>query len=124
MEPSGGPDSDPRPWEQPGQWRRDCLPHRGRLLSVVSTAAAVCALLGCILGFTAPLAVVLGVTVWVVARHDLRQMTAGRMDPAGREPTEIAQETAIWCLVLTILPLLAFCYFGWSFGGALFQDWH
>jgi hypothetical protein len=106
-------EADPRPWEQPGGFRRDCLPHRGRLLGVVSTAAAVCAVLGCIVGFTAPLAVVLGVGVWVVARRDLREMGAGRMDPAGREATEVARETGVWSLALTLLPLLVCCYFGW-----------
>src|SRR4051794_4773582 len=116
---------DPRPWEQSGGFRRDCAPHRGRLLGVLSTAAAVCAVLGCIVRFTAPLAVVLGVGVWAVARHDLREMAAGRMDPAGEGQTATAQEAGIWCLALTVLPLLALCLFGWLIlaSGALFTDW-
>jgi hypothetical protein len=45
-QPTDRDTADPRPWEQPGAVRRDCEPHRGRLLAALGRAALVCACLG------------------------------------------------------------------------------
>ena len=53
---------DPRPWERPGGVRRDCEPHRGRLLHVLGVLSLVCGMLsGCLA--PAILALPLGVAV-------------------------------------------------------------
>jgi hypothetical protein len=48
------------PWRQPGAVRRDCLPHRARLLLRLGTAAFACGVLAWCLVFPLVLAVVLG----------------------------------------------------------------
>jgi hypothetical protein len=45
--------------------------------------------------FCAPFALValgVGVTTWLLARHDLREMGAGRRDPAGRKAAARAHQ--------------------------------
>ena len=81
---------DPRPWEEPGAVRRDVEPHRGPLLRGLGNLA----LLLCILTVcwcVGLVGVPLAAAVWAVARHDLRAMAAGRMDPEGRRDTTQAR---------------------------------
>jgi hypothetical protein len=104
--------TDPRPWEQPGQWRRDGLPHRGRLLCGLAAAAAGCTVLGWCLVFPAPVGLGLGLLVWSLARRDLRLMASGQMDPAGRELTRGAGRDGLVAACLSLIPP-AFCGLGW-----------
>src|SRR5690242_14092518 len=83
-EPEGGE----RPWERPGAVRRDCEPHRGRLILALGGLAGFCGIFACILVLTAPLAIAFGVTAWLMARRDLARMRQGLMNPAGRPYTE------------------------------------
>jgi hypothetical protein len=106
-------DADPRPWEQPGQWRRDGLPHRGRMLEVLASVAAVTAGLGWVFWIPAPVGVVLGALVWLLARRDRRLMDAGVMDPAGRGPTENASVGAAAAVCVGLMPALVLCWWGW-----------
>jgi hypothetical protein len=78
-----------RPWERPGAVRRDCEPHRGRLILTLGGLPEFCAAFACLLGVTAPLAVGFGVSAWLLARRDLARMREGRMDPEGRQSTEL-----------------------------------
>jgi hypothetical protein len=107
--------TEPRPWEEPGQWRRDGVPHRGRLLNGLAVAAAVCAVLGWGLCLPAPVGFGLGVLVWLMARRDLRLMEAGLMDPAGRELTETARRVGISYACLGLIPSLVLCWLHWYF---------
>jgi hypothetical protein len=105
-------DADPRPWEQPGQWRRDGLPHRGRLLAVLGDVASLGAILGWIIVVPAPVGLVLGAVVWLLARRDLRLMASGLIDPAGRELTRGAGRDGLVAACLSLIPP-AFCGLGW-----------
>ena len=98
MEPdSGGQEErgegEPRPWEQPGQVRRDCEPHRGDLLLVLGTFALVCGLLFWLL-WPAVVGFALGFLVLVLGGQDLERMRAGQMDPGGQGQTEAAMTRA------------------------------
>jgi hypothetical protein len=93
-----------------GPWmRRDGLPHRGRLIAGLGTFGMVAGGLSlCLFGVGAVIAVPLGVTVWLMANHDLELMRSGEMDPAGRTQTENGRVAAIGGLVLG--PLFAAFY--------------
>jgi hypothetical protein len=115
-----GPDPDaPRPWERPGAVRRDCAPHRGRLLLALSMGALCGAMLSAMLSLMALLplgpalfgpaclaGVALGGTALALARRDLRRMGAGLMDPEGRPATDDARTLAVGALALSVLTLL------------------
>jgi hypothetical protein len=98
---------DDRPWERPGAVRRDCAPHRGRLLLALATAAVVCGGLS-ILGAPALLTLPLAVAVWVLARRDLARMAAGRMDPAGQPLTAEARDRAVVAAIICVIYLAFF----------------
>ena len=120
-DPEGQPkaEGDPPPWEQPGQYRRDCTPHRGPLLialSSVSFSLARVSLLVCpmasrghfafslaICGF---IALPLGLVAWRLAVRDLALMDAKRMDPAGEEATVRAQQLALAGVMVGLVGLL------------------
>src|SRR3954467_11731752 len=60
------------PWELPGNFRRDCEPHRASLLQGVARVAVAFAYAGVVppfLGVPALAAVPLGLTTWALARH-------------------------------------------------------
>jgi hypothetical protein len=98
-----GVDEDDRPWELPGAVRRDVEPHRGGLLWWLGVTSLLFGGLAPVLVVTALIALPLGVTVWVLARRDLRKMAAGAMDPGGRGLTTEARDSgavgAILCLL-------------------------
>jgi hypothetical protein len=83
-----------RPWERPGQVRRDCEPHRGALLDRLGGLSIVFGLLAMVSWAPAFLGLPLAFLVLIVARDDLAKMDAGRMDPDGRLQTERAQDHA------------------------------
>jgi hypothetical protein len=86
-------------------------PHKGPLLKI----------LGILSLFVAPL--VVAPITWMMARADLKEMDAGRMDPAGRKETQIARLCAM-ISTLTWPVLLCCCCVGGigqqlMFGGRL-----
>jgi hypothetical protein len=95
-----------RPWEEAGRWRRDVQPHRGHLLILLATVGRACAISAWLLCLPGPIGFGLGVLVWALARRDLREMAAGRVDPLGRGLTRTALEEGIFCVVVSLLPLL------------------
>jgi hypothetical protein len=98
-----GREGDVRPWEVPGNVRRDAVPHRGPLLAVLGVAALVCGFLAVLLAVPALVAIPLGLAVRRLADHDLHEMRRGRMDPEGRRETVRAQ---LWGTVAALLGLL------------------
>jgi hypothetical protein len=114
--------TDPRPWEEPGQWRWDGLPHRGSLLAVLAGVATVSACSGWVFVVPAPVGVGLGLLVWLLARRGLRLMAAGLLDPAGEEQTGQAEQDGCVSFWVALLPALALCGLGWDslLGGELF----
>jgi hypothetical protein len=100
--------SDPRPWQQPGAVRRDCEPHRGRLLRVLGIASLVIPFAGL---FLSPLiglvaGVSLGLTVWVLAGSDLAKMAAGLMDPDGQRATLSARRLGLAGVLVSLAVFL------------------
>jgi hypothetical protein len=107
------PEPDPwqegPPWKLPGGFRFDGEPHRGPLLFDLGQLSLMIALLGvlpmCFL-CSAPVAIPLGLRVWIMARRDLALMHRGEMDTRGREDTELGRKKARWALVLALTSLL------------------
>lgn len=77
--------------------RRDYAPHRGSLILVLG----VLSLLACAL---------LGPFAWVMANTDLREMHAGRMDPAGEGQTRGGQVCGMIATIFLILAAVGFCF--------------
>ena len=94
---------DVRPWELPGNVRRDAVPHRGLLLFLLGGAALVCGFLSVLLAVPAVVALPLGLAVRRMADHDLHEMRWGRMDPDGRRQTVLALLSATVGALLGLL---------------------
>src|SRR5687768_3781355 len=101
--PSRDPEGTLRPWEIPGNVRRDCDPHRGLLLMALGATALVFGFASVLLVFPALVAFPLGLVTARMARHDLMQMRLGSMDPEGRRQ---AVKAELWALCGTLLSLL------------------
>jgi len=78
-------------------------PHRGTMILVLG-----------ILGLVAcgPL----GIAAWIMGKNDLAAIKAGRMDPAGKDMTQIGYILGIVGTILTVLSLLAVCAWFALFG--------
>lgn len=83
-----------RPWEKPGQVRRDCEPHRSSLLFLMARTSLVCGLLSLCLCFPALVGLPLAVLAYTLANRDLGRMEDGTMDPAGASQARRARDTA------------------------------
>jgi hypothetical protein len=82
-------------------------PHRGALILVLG----ILGLMVC--GF-------LGIAAWVMGNNDLAEMEAGRMDPSGREMTNIGKILGIVTVAFWVLGILigaAFFIFGIAMSG-------
>jgi len=93
--------------------RRDCEPHRGRLILTLGIISLVS------LAIVPPLGLVLGIIPWILGRRDIRKMRAGLMDPEGRGQTE----SGVACgVVSTILGGLCGVFLGGIIGFSLLED--
>jgi hypothetical protein len=97
-EPPQPTEEDDRPWEQPGAVRRDCDPHRGPLLAILGAVSLTIGGLFACIPATSLIALPLAIVTYSLARRDLAQMRAGRMDPAGIWQTRRAQARAGFAL--------------------------
>jgi hypothetical protein len=101
QQPGAGPDDD-RPWEQPGAFRRDAGPHRGRLLLLLGCLGACFGWLSWLLWPLAALSIPLGITACLAAGADLAMMRKGLMDPKGLGDTRMAWWAGIMAAVVPI----------------------
>jgi DNA-directed RNA polymerase subunit RPC12/RpoP len=84
--------------------RRDGEPHRGNLLYWLGIASAITGgLSACTWGLLAIISIPLGLTVWVLARRDLRRMVDGSVDPQGLNYTRNARSAAIAGIAFGVL---------------------
>lgn len=115
MKPDGITDRPVPPWELPGAFRRDGVPHRAGWLDALANAAYGACSLALLLSIPAVLAPVgggvggpdakmfaalaailalpallLGTAALALARRDLGLMLRGLMDPSGQDRTAIA----------------------------------
>jgi len=110
-------DAEPRPWELPGAVRRDCEPHRGKLLVGLGVVIVLLGLGSC---GCAPIGLVtlpLALGVWRLASADLARMDTGLMDPGGRRLAEQARWDAIAGAVLPVFGL-------WVWFCLVLTAWH
>jgi hypothetical protein len=119
------------PWELVGQSRRDCEPHRARLLLVfsrISLGAGCLSLIPCFGLIPAIFGFWLGIATRTMARRDLDMISAGDMDHQGYHETDKARSNSHAAVMLSVLgflfssPVLAISYFvfgenPFTFGG-------
>jgi predicted Zn finger-like uncharacterized protein len=92
--------------DEGGGRRRQMAPHRGDTIQ----------LLGILAFFLVPH--ILGPIAWIMGRNDLREMDAGRMDPAGRQATQTGKTCGmIAAIIWYSVSLVAFLVW---FGMVLF----
>ncbi|MDH4241328.1 MAG: DUF4190 domain-containing protein, partial [Phycisphaerae bacterium] len=63
------------PAETPPQTQQTLAPHRGTLILILGILSLVCCF-------------ICGIVAWVMGNGDLKEMAAGRMDPAGEGMTK------------------------------------
>jgi len=89
---------------RPGSSRRSGLaPHRGAViltLGIIGIALQLFCLLCAPFGI---ISLCLGIVAWVMGNNDLREMSAGRMDPSGQGLTQAGKIMGIICCGLTLL---------------------
>jgi hypothetical protein len=90
--------------DRPSRRRRAILqPHRGVLIMILGIGSLVGnAIIGGV-------ALLLGPIAWYLANQDLKEMDAGRMDPEGRQLTQVGKICGIIATVLLIIGVVALC---------------
>jgi hypothetical protein len=68
-------------------------PHRGGIILALGILGIVCCF-------------ICGIIAWVMGNNDLREMTAGRMDPSGHGLTQAGKICGIVSVVLLILQFI------------------
>jgi hypothetical protein len=91
------------PWELEGKSKRDCLPHRAKLLSRMSYASMLAAGASFSCFVPAIIGLVLGLAAWTMANQDLRQIRKGEMDTNGHHATLIARNNAVVASALCVI---------------------
>jgi hypothetical protein len=89
-----------RPWERPGQLRRDAAPHRGWVLLALAAVSVVCGWLACCLVVPSFLGFPLAVAACLLSRQDMARMRAGLVDRDGWGHTYRAWDLSITGLIL------------------------
>jgi hypothetical protein len=92
------------PWEWSGESRRDCKPHRARLLLLLARASL---LAGALSFLCLPFGIIglpLGLVTRAMARRDLDLISAGEMDHRGYKLTEKARSDSHASVILSLLP--------------------
>jgi hypothetical protein len=79
------------PWELVGKSRRDCLPHRARLLRLMAYVSCLAGGLSIVCLVPALLGLPLGLLARAMARRDLDLICGGDMDHRGYHETEKAR---------------------------------
>src|SRR5262245_9964450 len=106
-QPEDRPDGygDPRPWEQPGECRRDCEPYDGRLVRVLAWSALGITILGLCLPLLCLVSLALGVVALRLARRDLDRGRGGLLTPEDVKRAHDAARFSMSSVVATVVPL-------------------
>jgi hypothetical protein len=99
-------EGDPRPWEQPGGFRRDCEPYEGYIAHTLAWSAFGCAVLGLLMPPLGLPGLVLGVVGHHWVRGELDQMHEGVLDPDGSDSACRAMDIAVTAVIVGALALV------------------
>ena len=91
-----------RPWEQPGQERRDCLPHRGDQLLFWAKVGLVCNFVSWFFFPATLIGVPLCLFIVMRSLFDLREIAARTRERAGQQSTSAARRIAIGGLIAAL----------------------
>ncbi|MCI0701427.1 MAG: DUF4190 domain-containing protein [Planctomycetia bacterium] len=81
-------------------------PHRGTMILLLGILSLV---------ICAPL----GIAAWIMGKNDLAAMEAGRMDPTGRDQTNIGYILGIVGSILFVIQMIAVCAWLALFGAVI-----
>jgi hypothetical protein len=95
------------PWEEPGNFRLDCEPHRAHFLLFMGNVSMAMGILALCTFLPTLINCIIAFAVGVMARNDLAKMSAGLMDPMGENLTMMATRRAVIGVALGMLPWLA-----------------
>jgi predicted Zn finger-like uncharacterized protein len=95
-------DDDEDNGDEGGSRRRRLAPHRGDMIQILGILAFIP-----VLG----LPFILGPIAWIMGNTDLREMDAGRMDPAGRKATETGRTCGKIAVIVYACIAAAFALF-------------
>ncbi|MHC4159935.1 MAG: hypothetical protein ACYSSO_12745 [Planctomycetota bacterium] len=80
------------------------MPHRGTAVLVLGIVGLVIGLFGSICcGIFAIVGCICGIIAWVMGNKDLKEMSAGRMDPSGRGMVQAGKICGIISVILAIV---------------------
>ncbi|MHC4693548.1 MAG: hypothetical protein ACYS67_12470 [Planctomycetota bacterium] len=83
------------------------MPHRGTAILVLGIVGLVIGLFGSFCcGIFAIAGCICGIIAWVMGNKDLKEMSAGRMDPSGRGITQAGKICGIISVILAIVMFL------------------
>ena len=72
-------------------------PHRGVMILIFGILGLVCCL-------------IFGIAAWLMGGSDLKEMDAGRMDPSGRDLTNVGRILGIVAVALQLIGILAYVF--------------
>lgn len=107
---AGEEEDEGRPWrDRPvNPVRRDCEPHRGRLIVVLGTVSVICGALAlCTAGVGSLPGLGCGIPAWLLGNADLDKMRKGVMDPDGIGNTKNGRDLGIAGTVLSSITGIA-----------------
>ncbi|MHC4160338.1 MAG: DUF4190 domain-containing protein [Planctomycetota bacterium] len=81
------------PTEPPPQSQQPLAPHRGVLILILGILGIVCCF-------------ICGIVAWVMGNGDLKEMAAGRMDPAGEGMTKAGKICGIVGIALQLVGII------------------
>lgn len=96
-------ESDVRPWAKPGAVRRDCEPHRGKLIVFAGRLSITMGLTGCCMPLLLLPAWGLLLFALVVSRQDLPLIERGLMDRDGETMTRHGGRAALVGMLVSLI---------------------
>ncbi len=91
------------PWEEDRAIRRDCEPHRAKLVSNLGVAGLLFGVVSFCGGATGLLGLPLGLTALVMAHRDLAKIRAGTMDRRGEKRTRRGGDAGLVGALLSLV---------------------
>jgi hypothetical protein len=107
----GNNEDDDRPWDQPGQERRDCLPHRGESLFNWANVGFFCNFFSLCCFPATIFGMPLCLFIIIQARLDLAEIASGTRERAGEDSTRMARDAAFIGFIFGLIACLAWGLF-------------
>ncbi len=113
--PAWRPEDEEHVREGVGPLRRDYEPHSLNVLRGLTRTALLCGVFSyCCFGLAGPAGVGFGLAAWALARHDLRRLRAGLVDPGAGPEIERARHLGLRGALVSGLGSAIWLLLAWS----------